>query len=90
MPPHVLVGASRNFAIYTEAPIIVPSRQIGIISPNGDKPLLKALALYLNSDFVAYHQFLTTTEAGIQKTRWHAQGLTVLTDPLRGRRQLAW
>lgn len=68
LPPHVLVGASRNFAIYTEAPLIVPSRQIGVISPKGDKTLLKGLALYLNSDFVAYHQFLSTTQAGIQKT----------------------
>lgn len=67
-PPHVLVGASRNFAVYTEEAITVPSRQIGIISPGVDKRLLKALALYLNSDFVAYHQFLTTTQAGIQKT----------------------
>lgn len=67
-PPHVIVGASRNFTVYTEDPIIVPARQIGVVSPSADKKLLKALALYLNSDFVAYHQFLTTTQAGIQKT----------------------
>ena len=81
MPPHVLVGASRNFAIYAEAPIIVPSRQIGIISPKGDKPLLKALALYLNSDFVAYHQFLCTTQAGIQKTIGTLKALRLLPVP---------
>jgi hypothetical protein len=40
-----------------------------MISPPGRDDLLRALALYLNSDFVTYHQFLTTTEAGIQKTR---------------------
>lgn len=68
-PPHVLVGASRNFAIYAEDFIVVPARQIGIASPDGNRSLLKALALYLNSDFVAYHQFLTTTEAGVQKSR---------------------
>jgi N-6 DNA Methylase len=67
-PPHVVVGASRNFAVYTEQFLIVPSRQIGINSPTGNRSLLRALALYLNSDFVAYHQFLTTTQAGIQKS----------------------
>jgi N-6 DNA Methylase len=67
-PPHVIVGASRNFAIYTEEFLVIPARQIGITSPQGDRNLLKAIALYLNSDFVAYHQFLTTTQAGIQKS----------------------
>ena len=81
MPPHVLVGASRNFSIYAEVPIIVPSRQIGIISPKGYTALLKALALYLNSDFVVYHQFLTATEAGVQKTRGTLQALRLLPIP---------
>jgi hypothetical protein len=67
-PPHIIVGASRNFAIYTEDFLVVPARQIGIVSPQNDRRLLKAIALYLNSDFVAYHQFLTTTQAGIQKS----------------------
>lgn len=67
-PPHVIVGASRNFAIYTEDFFIVPPRQIGIIAPKAPKEFLKALALYLNSDFAIYHQFFTTTQAGIQKT----------------------
>lgn len=67
-PPHVIVGASRNFAIYREDFLVVPARQIGIISQQVNRKLLKAIALYLNSDFVAYHQFLTTTQAGIQKS----------------------
>ncbi|MFZ0962867.1 MAG: N-6 DNA methylase [Terriglobia bacterium] len=67
-PPHVLVGESRGFSVYTEDFLIVPPKQIGIISATGDKRLLKALALYLNSDFALYHQFLNTTQAGVQKT----------------------
>ena len=67
-PPHVIMGNSRKFAIYTESFIVVPPRQTGIIAPSGNKGILKALALYLNSDFVAYHQFLTSSEAGIQKS----------------------
>jgi hypothetical protein len=67
-PPHIIVGASRNFAVYTEDFLSVPARQIGIVSPDSDRDLLKAITLYLSSDFVAYHQFLTTTQAGIQKS----------------------
>lgn len=66
--PHVVVGASRNFAVYTEEFLVVPARQIGVVSPADNGSLLKALALYLSSDFVAYHNFLTTTQAGIQKS----------------------
>jgi hypothetical protein len=80
-PPHVIVGASRNFSIYTEEFMVVPARQIGIYSPKSDKSLLKALALYLNSDFVAYHQFLTTTQAGIQKSISTLQALRALPVP---------
>lgn len=80
-PPHVIVGASRNFSIYTEEFMVVPARQIGICSSKGDKSLLKALALYLNSDFVAYHQFLTASESGVQKSRSTLQALRTLPVP---------
>lgn len=66
-PPHVVVSESRNFAVYTEAFLVVPARQIGIGSPSVNRSLLKAMALYLNSDFVAHHQFLKSPQAGIEK-----------------------
>jgi hypothetical protein len=65
-PPHVVVSAARNFAVYTEDFVVVPSRQIGITSPSGSRGLLKAIALYLNSDFVLYHQFLKSPQAGVE------------------------
>jgi hypothetical protein len=34
-PPHIIVGASRNFAVYSEEFLVVPARQIGIVSPDG-------------------------------------------------------
>ncbi|MBZ5560853.1 MAG: N-6 DNA methylase [Acidobacteriia bacterium] len=80
-PPHVLVGESRNFAVYTDDAIIVPPGQVGIIAPQGNRTLLKALALYLNSDFVMYHQFLNTTQAGIQKTIFSLKTLRSLPLP---------
>jgi hypothetical protein len=66
-PPHVIVSAARNFAVYTEDYLIVPPRQIGIISTSDDKNLLKALSLFLSSDFAFYHQFLTSTQFGVQR-----------------------
>jgi len=66
-PPHVIVGAARNFAVYSEKFIVVPARQIGIVSADGNRKLLKALALYLSSDFAYYHQFLTSTQFGVQR-----------------------
>jgi hypothetical protein len=72
-PPHIVVSAGRNFAVYSDDFLIVPPRQIGIASTPeqgsnaAKKGLLKALALYLNSDFVTYHQFLTTPQMGIQR-----------------------
>lgn len=67
--PHIIVSASLAFAIYDEESILVPPRQIGIAVNRATPNLLRALTLYLNSDFAVYHQFLTTPEAGIQKTR---------------------
>ena len=80
-PPHVLVGASRNFSVYSEDFIVVPARQIGIASPSSDRKLLKALALYLNSDFVSYHQFLIATQHGIQKSINTLRALKALPVP---------
>jgi hypothetical protein len=90
-PPHVIVGAARTFAVYSEDFIIVPPRQIGVVSPDKNRALLKALALYLNSDFVAYHQFLTTTQAGIQKSINTLKALRALPVPFDGTSELeAW
>ena len=59
-PPHVIVSAARYFAVYSEQFLVVPPRQIGIVSPSEDRDFLKALSLFLSSDFVFYHQFLTS------------------------------
>lgn len=66
-PPHVVIGVARNFAVFTEEFLVVPPRQIGIASPTGDKLLLKAMALFLSSDFAFYHQFLVATQFGVQR-----------------------
>ncbi len=68
-PPHVIVSAARNYAVYHDDFLVVPPRQIGIVSPTEDEDFLKALSLYLSSDFAFYHQFLTSTEFGVKRDR---------------------
>jgi hypothetical protein len=83
-PPHVIVDASRRFAIYSDQFIAVPPRQIGIAGPPYAKNVLKALSLYLSSDFVTYQQFFTTPEWGINTSRATLDALKHLPVPLDG------
>jgi hypothetical protein len=80
--PHVIVSAARNFAVYSEKFIVVPPRQIGIVSVDGNRPLLKALALYLSSDFAYYHQFLTSTQLGVKRDVATLESLRQIPIPL--------
>ena len=66
-PPHIVLSEARNFAVYTDEYLIVPSGQIGIASKDGDAKLLKALTVYLNSDFAYYHQFLISSRLGVKR-----------------------
>lgn len=64
--PHVIVSAARNFAVYHDEFLVVPPRQIGVASCKNDSSLLKALSLFLSSDFAFYHQFFRSTQMGIK------------------------
>ena len=81
-PPHVIVSAARNFAVYSDEFIAVPPRQIGVVSVDGNRPFLKALALYLSSDFAFYHAFLTSTQFGVQRGRATLESLRQIPIPL--------
>jgi len=81
-PPHVLVSAARKFAVYSERFIIVPPRQIGIISQNDDKNLLKALSVFLNSEFAFYHEFFMSPQYGVDFDRSTVESLRGLPTPL--------
>jgi len=56
------VHAARSFAVYSDDFLIIPPPQVGIAGKSGDEDTLRALALYLGSAFVWYHQFLTSPE----------------------------
>lgn len=81
-PPHVMVSAARNFAVFSDEYLVVWSRQIGIGSPSKDADMLKALALYLNSDFAYYHAFLSAAELGVKRDRANLDGIKQLPCPL--------
>jgi hypothetical protein len=81
-PPHILVSAARTFAIYSEKYIIVEARQLGIVSPTEDKEFLKALSLFLSSDFAFYHQFFRSTELGVKRDRATLAALRKMPIPL--------
>lgn len=81
-PPHVIVDAARRFAVYSDSFIAVPARYVGIAGTNDQADLLKALALFLSSDFAIYHQFLTSAQLGIYKARADLKNLKKLPFPI--------
>jgi len=80
-PPHVIVSAARTFAVYSDLYIVVPPRQIGIWGDAARSNLLRALALYLSSDFVTYHQFFNATNAE-ERGRYTLAGLRRIPIPV--------
>ena len=80
--PQIHVSAARNYAIFSDEPVIVSPRQIGIVSPSKDSIFLKALSLYLSSDFAFYHQFLRSTQFGVQRGLATLEALRQLPIPL--------
>jgi hypothetical protein len=78
---HVIVSETRNFAIFSEEFIIVPPRQIGIVSPSGDTDLLKALALFLRSDLAFYCEFFLSSGFGVERDRSTLKALRRIPAP---------
>jgi N-6 DNA Methylase len=80
-PPHILVNANRRWAIYSDEYLLVPPRQIGIAASTERKMFLKALTVYLNSEFVQYHQFFAATQAGVKREVSTLRALRALPVP---------
>jgi hypothetical protein len=80
--PHVIVSAARTFAVFHDAFLVVPHPQLGISGPKEDADFLRALALFLNSDFATYHQFLTSPQEGVHDGRGTLRALRKLPVPL--------
>jgi hypothetical protein len=67
-PPHIIVDAARRFAVYSDEFIAVPPRQIGITGHDKSATALRALSLYLSSDFIRYHQFFNAPKWGVDES----------------------
>jgi methylase of polypeptide subunit release factors len=80
--PHVVVGENRTFATFVRDFLIVPGRQIGIVSTPGTVDLLKALALFLSSDFTFYHEFFVSSTFGVKRPISTLSALRKLPCPL--------
>ena len=81
-PPHVIVNASRKYAVFSSEYIAVPPRQIGIAGPQEETEFLKLLSLYLSSDFAIYHQLLCAPRWGIHISDSNLSTLKALPIPL--------
>lgn len=68
-PPHIVIGGARNFAVFSDEYIVIPSRQIGISGGKKERRRLIALSLYLNSDFAQYYEFFLSPQQGIREGR---------------------
>ena len=80
-PPHIIVDASRRFAVYSDEFLAVPSRKIGVSGPQESTDLLKALSIYLSSSFCTYQQYFTTPEWGIRTSLATLSALLGLPTP---------
>jgi len=82
-PPHLIVDAARRFAVFSIEFLLVPPRQIGIAGPKGSDDLLRALALFLSSDFATYHQFLVSPKWGIDQNLADLDTLKKIPVPIK-------
>ncbi len=81
-PPHVIVHASRNFAVFSDRFVVVPPRQVGIAGPRTQEDFLKVLSVYLSSDFALYQQFFNAPQWGVSMNRANRETLEAIPVPV--------
>jgi type I restriction-modification system DNA methylase subunit len=81
-PPHIILHEARQFAVFSNAFIAVPPGQVGIAGPKEKERFLRALSIYLSSDFCKYHQFLNSPQFGISHDIADLRTLNLLPMPL--------
>ncbi len=83
-PPHIIIDAARRFAVYSKDFVAIQKPHIGI-AVKGDEErsqVLKALSLYLSSDFATYHQLISSSEWGVDSNRATLEALRCIPVPL--------
>ncbi len=93
-PPHIIVHKTTGrFAVFSNDFLVVPAGQFGIAGSAEHTDLLKAISLYLISDFAIYHQFLHSPEWGVSTSVSTLDALRMLPVPfadLGARRLTEW
>lgn len=87
-PPHIIINQARWFAVYSDDFIAIPPKQIGISGETGKERFLKALSLYLASDFVRYYELFFSPEMGIQESISSLRTLKSLPIPLNNENEI--
>jgi hypothetical protein len=67
-PPHIIIGESREWVVFNDNFLLVPPRKLAIAGAPGQDNLLKALSVYLISDFAGYFFLFHSPQYGIQKS----------------------
>lgn len=88
-PPHLIISAARTFAVFSDKFLVVPPRHVGLAGTEKDSAFLKALALYLGSRFVRYHQFFLSPQEGIRGGRSTLDVLRKVPIPFAGASEAA-
>ena len=91
--PHIVVDSALRFAVYSDEYLAVPPKPIGIAGGPEEEDVLRALSLYLSSDFAAYYLFMTSPEWGVRSPRGtlrSLRGLPVPLDRLTARETAQW
>ncbi len=81
-PPHIVVDASRRFAVFSNEFIAIPARQVGIAGTSKSKDRLRALSLLLSSDWCRYHQFFLAPKWGVDESIADLSTLKLLPNPI--------
>lgn len=81
-PPLVSVDAARRFAVYSDEYLATPAPSIGIAGEANSRSILRALSLYLSSDYCVYDQFFRSKQWGVDASRGELTALRELPVPI--------
>ncbi|MGO8901292.1 MAG: class I SAM-dependent DNA methyltransferase [Isosphaeraceae bacterium] len=86
-PPHVIVSAAGRFAVFSNEFLAYPHPHIGIAGEQDQATLLKALSLYLSSNFATYYGFFATALWGVERDRIELKPLLKIPVPIGNLKQ---
>ena len=81
-PPHLIVSAAGSFSVYSDDFIVHPHPHIAISGKHEQASILKALSLFLSSNFATYYKFFSTPLWGIERDRIELKPLLRMPIPL--------